>query len=125
MFASGKAGWMNTYNRGVITTADFEIADLTLDGTYQELDLSSIVPANTGFVLVSIEVVNAQVSKMFVLAESDQTNWLGEHRLMIHFTNQQMNARVWFALGTDLKLRYKATQFGWATVNLTVMQWKK
>ena len=125
MFASGKAGGMNTFYRGLVETADFLMGDLTLDGTVQELDLSALVPAKTKFVQVAIEIASGQISKMFTISESDQTSWFGEYRMFIHFANQQMNARVWLALGTDLKLRYQVTQFGWTTLNITVMEWKK
>lgn len=64
-----KHGWTSFKARTPApTSADWEKANLTTDGTWQELDISAIVPEDTKLIAVWTEVKDDTVNKVLRLA---------------------------------------------------------
>ena len=64
MFFAKRAG-SKYVDKGVIVTNQFDIGDLTVDGGYYSLDLSSVIPANAKAVFLSIRIRSTSVNDAF------------------------------------------------------------
>ncbi len=124
MWASGTKASEATVYRGVITSADIRLGDLTADGSDRDLDLSALVPVGTKFVLVSITLISTTVGNSFLLKEVGHSEYDGDWRFICHVVSQSHMARVWFALDGDRKLIYSASGGTWVSVDISVLQWK-
>lgn len=75
MFASGSkvSGGHTIVYRGTVANPDFEAGDLTRDGSYHELDLSSIIPVGSFAALITTRVKCNAVGDYITLIHPDDS----------------------------------------------------
>ena len=69
---------VNFVDRGNTAAVDFDAGDLTDDGTFNELDLSSIVPAGATWVLLRCQINHSVVNFGLFFRKGGATTGAGE-----------------------------------------------
>jgi len=109
-------------DRGDPKAADYAIGDFTVDNTWRDLDLSSLVPAGARAVLLRVDIRDAATSKVFAIREKGN----GEAINIAQFSTQVANITVAGDLiaicDQDRVVQYKISA-GMDISNVTVGGW--
>lgn len=124
MFFS-KPGGMITYNRGDVDNADFNKTTLTADGSYHDLDLSSIIPAGTKFVQLEVSIIGFAAGKDVRFKEKGYTGLSVVHNMITPALAIQAFSRFWIGVDKNQKLRYYGIQHAFEMFDVTVVAWKR
>ncbi|MBA7654814.1 hypothetical protein ES703_62707 [subsurface metagenome] len=110
-------------DRGDPVGPDWQLVSFTVDGTWRDLDLSSIVPAGAKAVLFNLGMISGSMSSFFELRKKTNAN-----NIVRTFSNVQVASVV---QGYDLVtacsdariVQYKATSPGFLALELVVKGW--
>jgi hypothetical protein len=122
---SHAAGSGGTFvGRGDPTTKDFAIGDLGAQGSFNDLDLSSIVPEGAKAVLLYVEFNNSTTGKTVQLRKNGQTNGINVWYKETLFAGGSMFDEAVVELDSN---RYIETFYGgggvWNTFYISVRGW--
>lgn len=121
--ATGLAGRCDLVDRGDPDASDFAIGDLTIDGTWRDLDLSSVVPVGAKAVLLRVWVNSGAVASSFGLRKKGNSNTSNAG-----FINTQ-EAAVWnftdtvVSVDSNRKIQYNAEDVSWVGIYITIACW--
>lgn len=121
MFAVKKPG-LRYVSRGNPAAWDWTQATLTLDGTDQTLDLSSIIPVRAKIVQFHCMASNTVTGKHFTIRPYGNTNSIN----IIGLVTTVIGGAVYMDNGIECvaqKVTYKGTGGGAWTLNLVVRGW--
>lgn len=114
-------------DRGNLSSFDFAIGDLTKDGNWHDIDLSSILPAGAADKLVYIKTelrksVAGGASLTFkTKGNDDDINTFG---LISNAANATIMATGWVKCDSSRIIQYKASNIAtWTTMNVAVLGW--
>ena len=120
----GGAAQGNSYvDRGDPAAADFAVGDFTTDASWNDLDLSSIVPA--GAVAVHLYVVindNAAGSAM-LFRKNGNSNAFNIGRVATHVTGITESGDVITTLDSNRVIEYWGTNVAFVSIDVTVKGW--
>jgi hypothetical protein len=110
-------------DRGDPAAFDFAVGDLTTDGNWHDLDLSSIVPA--GAVAVHLRVyAEDDVLKMSVLfRKNGNSNTINAGRVQTYNANARTTDDVIVALDSNRIIEYLASNVVWIDIKIVVAGW--
>ncbi|MCK5616725.1 hypothetical protein KAR91_83460 [Candidatus Pacearchaeota archaeon] len=110
-------------DRGVAGDYDFDKGDLTEDGNWHNLDLSSIVPAGAKAVLIRGVVEDNLIGIEFLLRshETPSTHNVSAILTQVAFVGMALDMIV--HLDSNRIVEYKATNTIWSEIGLTVGGW--
>lgn len=121
--------WESIYSRGIYrdrgtySSFDFSQAELTTDGNWHTLDLSSIIDANAKAVSIRLKARSDIVgSKMrFRKTGTTMTGHTCEFRIQI--AGLDNNAHFTIGVDTDGKLDYNITDVVWDDISMVIRGW--
>ena len=110
-------------DRGDPASNDFEKEDLTTDGTWNDLDLSSIVPANAEAVLLYVAIDDDAVSSQIAFRKNGNTNEQALGRVRVQVANVYVDADMVISLDSNRVIEYKATNTTFTGISICVKGW--
>lgn len=100
---------------------DFDKTDLTTDGTWNSLDISSIVPANCEMVFVRVTVEDGTANLLFSLRKNS-TGTLGGFAMYTQVANITHSASG--SCGVDGQaIEYNAANTTWSSIYIDITGW--
>lgn len=113
------------YDRGLFNGDDFSQADLIADGSWRDLDLSSIIPVGTKAVHLHVRGADAIVGKILHICPSGIDTIAGHCSLRNQVANINIvNHRV-VGVSADRKIAYKMPPPIWDVLVIGVKGWWK
>jgi hypothetical protein len=104
--------------------ADFTDSGMTLNGAYQDMDLSSIIPTTTKAVLLSVKAQNNTVNKAMQFRKNGNSNSLSVSRFFIPAANGVFEGDFVVTADTGRIIEYSGDAGGtWSNVTVTVKGW--
>ena len=124
MFFSRRAG-VKLYSAGDLQDAQFAVGDFTKDGSYNELDISGIVPVGTKIILVFIKYLAAEQGKNFIFRPKGYTDY---YNALNDYTEQgslpyYKDGLIW--VSSDRIIEYNISAATWAIFDFTIRGWIK
>lgn len=110
-------------DRGDPAAYDFAKEDLTIDGSWHELDLSPYVPAIARAVIVMGHVEGGAVDWRIRFRKCGNSNEINHAGMDTLRANVQRHRSSIVAIGSDRKIEYNADNEAWTTLNLSVRGW--
>lgn len=120
---TGLVGKINLVDRGDPLPVDFTIYDLVPDATWQDLSLSSIVPAGALSVRLCVDLEDPDVSSWVAFRKKGNNNNVNISRLAIPVSDILFTRNVDVFCDTDIAIQYYATSSLWTTLSITVVGW--
>jgi hypothetical protein len=106
---------------GIAGYPDFNQNSFLQDGSWHDLDLSAIVPANAKLAIVSVTIINATAGKTISFRSKNGTNY-NYCSLVAQVAVQRIGNQFIIPLSGG-KIQFNADMTVWAEINLTVMGW--
>jgi len=110
-------------DRGDPSAYDYDKTDLTIDGVWNDLDLSSIVPAGAKAVLIAGHVEAASIGYTIKFRRKANTNEVNHAEMQTLRAGALRHRSAIVCLDTDRNIEYKADNQTWTTLSLTVRGW--
>lgn len=118
-------GGGSTYvDRGDPAAVDFAVGDLTTNGAWHDLDLSSIVPAGAKSVILYVAMRDTAADVIVIFRKNGNSNSInvgGVANEDSHATSQRGDIIV--ALDSNRVIEYFTTNTSIDTLNITVKGW--
>ena len=110
-------------DRGDPSAWDFSVGDLTTDGTWRDLDLSSIVPAGAKAVVIKLLIQDDTADYQFLLRENGNSNTYNilVSRILVADILHADESIV--AVDSARKIEYLATNTTWTRIDILVKGW--
>ena len=103
---------------------DWEEGALTTDGTYRDLDLSSIVPAGTTQVQLRVRLYNASLAYHVVyFRKKGETNGSVVVGCFTYDAGKEYDHTFWLSVDGDRKIQYSAQSATWDMLEIVVKAW--
>ena len=98
---------------------DFTLSDLTTDGAWRSLDISNIVPNNTEWIILNVNLKDDAPSSSIQLNGTGLTN---RNRLSIQsqVANVSKEAQGWVKIGSSRLLYYLADSLTFTNINIKI-----
>jgi hypothetical protein len=110
-------------DRGDPASGDFELGDFTIDSTYRDFDLSSIVPSNARAVLMTVVIRSSDGTGSFIgFRRNGNVNQATVPVLRTQSTVKNDNT-VTVAIGSDGLLEYIAGGTNITDLGVTILGW--
>ena len=110
-------------HRGDPSSNDWAVGDFTTDGTWNDLDASSIVPANTAAILFRLVLIDDAVGSTFLLRKNGNAQTVVVDGLATIVANVGVRSNVICACDANRVVEYYGTAVAFATINLSVLGW--
>lgn len=122
MFFAGRRGH-RFVDRGDPASVDFAVGDLTADGDYHDLDLSSIIPKNAKLVLLRLVINNAFELQTTRFRKNGNSNAIADFYYMLLTPNSDMGISAVLPCDENGVIEYNIGNVAWASYDVTVAGW--
>ncbi len=99
---------------------DFTEADMTTDGTFRSLDISSIVPSGTEWIIVTVNADDNLVDQTLNLNGTGTSNF-NRLTLSTQVANQNIAKHGWIKINPQRLLYYQASSTTWTNINIKIV----
>ena len=120
---TGLAGRADYVDRGDPAAYDFTKNDFTTDGTWQDLDLSTIVPAGAKAVHVLVVQSDDAAFSTFYMREKGNSNTYNKDALVTQVANVSIAASFLVTCDADRTVQYQAANLSWTALSMVVRGW--
>jgi len=110
-------------SRGDPDNWDFETSDFVTDGTWRDLDLSSIVPEGASAVLISGNMLDNTVGLLFSFRQNGVSSGSTAMRAYIQASNIDYGFCWTLPVDACRKVEYYATNTTWTRIRISVAGW--
>lgn len=110
-------------DRGDPAVVDFDQNDLTKDSNWYDLDLSSIVPANTKAILLSVFGAATATNKIIAFRKNGNANEYNAGRLDTQAAGVRLDSQILVACDSSRVVEYFASTATWLYIGITVCGW--
>lgn len=124
MFFSRRAGSKYT-DRDNVASVDFLSGDLTKDGAWHELDLSSIIPAGTKLVMLRTLVIGLATIAALKVKTKTNADDINVDVSSMETTGSPKEDTLWVKPDADGVIEYWLSAVSYVTITLTVGGWFK
>lgn len=125
MFASGSkiVGGGEYIDRGDPASHDFTIGNFVTNGNWQDLDLSSIIPANVKLVSLFVSVNDDLLGSGIVFRKKGNNSVANVCKVKCLVINADIEFDLVVSPNGDKIIEYLATNTGFTTIYTTVRGW--
>ena len=124
--AAGIASSGSTYVPRLGTSNwDFETGDFTLDGNWNDLDLSDLVPGNAKLVHVLVYLRGTTSSACLGVKSFVDTGTQGTHIIQAQYTEVTLWANLTIPIGSNGQIKYAELAGSIIGLKITVIGWWK
>jgi hypothetical protein len=113
------------FDRGDPSAYDFTLGDLTTNGTWQDLDLSSIVPEDAIAVVLRVSIQDDATNNVLRFRKNGNSNTHSMQVVNTQVADLVNNAQFIVFCDTDRVIEYYATNTTWTAINIVVTGWFK
>jgi len=110
-------------DRGDHSAHDFSVGDLTTNGAWHDLDLSSIVPAGAKAVLLMVGMSDDAANRIVVFRKNGNTNTFNMSSISNHVTNIPNYGDLIVPCDTNRIIEYLADNATFTSININVKGW--
>ena len=110
-------------DRGDPATVDFGLTDLTADGTWRDLDLSSIIPAIARGVMIELDIESGHSDNEVILRKYGNSNEINHTGAVTKTNNKDQHKTCIVATTNDRIIEYKADTADWTVINIAIRGW--
>lgn len=110
-------------DRGDPAAYDWAKEDLTLDGAWHDLDLSTLIPAGAKAVFIMGHLKGAGAEWGIKFRKKGNTNEINHGGMQTLRANITRHRSSTVAVGSDRVIQYKADNEAWTTLDLSVRAW--
>ena len=110
-------------DRGDPATVDFDKDDLTIDGDWHELNLSSIVPSIARAVLLEVDIEAGHIDMEVIFKKVGNTNDINHTGAITKTNNKDQHKTCIVQLTSTRIINYKASVETWTTINISIRGW--
>ncbi len=120
------ASWEGTglADRGDNAAWDFDEDDLTEDGNWNDLDLSSIVPSGATAVLLGVDITDDAVGSTILLRKNGNSNEVNMGIVRTQIAGVERSADRIVFCDVNQVIEYQATAVVWSSILFTVRGWR-
>lgn len=121
--------WNDIYAKGIFrhrgdpTDYDYEKTDFTTDGTWHELDLSSIVPENAKGVTLALRIRTSTINRAASFRRAGQAQPFNSARFTTQVADQVFTGDIIVAVDANRKIEYNFSNITWDLIYVTVKNW--
>lgn len=112
-------------DRGDASSVDFAVGDLTTDGNWNDLDISSIIPNEAKAVLLSLKVQDNAAGSQVLFRVKGNSNAYNISGIITQVSGVDIIQDLICPCDTDRTLQYKASNLTFDTIDITVKGWWK
>ena len=117
-------GTGGTYvDRGDPAAWDWIDANLTTDGNWNDLDLSSIVPVGAKTVLLRVRIIDDATDKAIQMRENGNSNGYNVAALVTLVANLSIEGNFIVGCDADRVIEYNASNTSWTNIDICVRGW--
>lgn len=114
--------WSQLVERGSRSASDWDDGDLTTDATWNDLDLSSIVPAGAAFVLLRVSFDDNAVGSLLQFRKNgDSSSYNPIVRTQV--VNIVVDAELLIACDSSRVIEYYGSNLTFNAISITVLGW--
>ena len=123
--SSGLPSWAarGIVDRGDPSAADYTLGDFTTDFTWNDLDLSGIVPAGATFVVISGNINDNAVGSSLQFRKNGNSNNFNSGSVRTQVASATIDFRLIIACDSNRVIEYRASNLTFTTINVTVVGW--
>ena len=110
-------------DRGDPAAIDFTTSHFTTDGTYRDLDLSSIVPAGAVAVSLSVLIYDNAAGSFFGFRKKGNSNDVNRARIRTQVSNEVIEGDLVVAVDKDRKVQYIGSNLTFSEIDVVVKGW--
>lgn len=112
-------------DQGDSTSVDFAVGDLTTDGTWNDLDLSSLIPKDARWVILQVEVKDDAAGSVMQFRKNGNYNAINISQIATQVANVSTYADLMVQVDTKGKIEYKGSNLAFTTINITIKGYMK
>lgn len=110
-------------DRGDPAAFDFDKTDLITDGTWHDLDLSTIVPAGAKAILASILINDELIERSLMFRKKGNVNIFNRSLIYTQVSNIYNSLDLVIPVDADRKIQYRGEAIVWVAIYVTVKGW--
>lgn len=110
-------------DRGTASGVDFSLSDFTRDSNWHDLDLSSLVPANTKQVWAVLAVRSTIIGRYCQFKNPDHPGNNNAAQITIQVASNFLVDDIHFQLDANRNVTYLFYSTGWTHIYLTIRGW--
>lgn len=111
------------HDRGDPASVDFQVGDLVTDGTWRDLDLSSIVPVGATAVSLKVALQDDAVNSAVLFRKNGNSNIFTSPAIDTQVANVTIRSNLIVSCDTNRIIEYNASNLTFTTINITVLGW--
>ena len=125
MFASGAktTQGMTFVDRGDPAGYDWVVGSLTTNGTWHDLDCSSIVPVGAKAILFQATIKDDLEGQALYLRKNGNSNSANTSKIETQVGNLNNTANLISFCDSDRKIEYQAANTTWSVINIVIKGW--
>lgn len=113
------------HDRGDPAAHDYTQATLTTDGSWNNLDLSGIVPAGAKTVLLRVILRDGAIGQSLAFRKNGNANTVNAAEVVNQVANINLDTDVMVSCDTDRVIEYNGSNVVWDVIRMTVRGWWK
>lgn len=121
--ATGLAGRINYVDRGDPSENDFNVGDLTADGSFHDLDLSSIIDAGSKLVLLRVFLQDDAVQMSLIVRKNGNSNDRATNRIRTQVSNVGIQGIFLVSPDSSGLIEYRLSNTSFTTITINVLGW--
>lgn len=120
---SGIDGRVNYVDRGDLSFWDFVSLNFTLDGNWNELDLSSILPKGDILVRFKLSITDNAINSLMEFRKNGNSNEINIASSRTQVADITCETDLSVMCDSDGIIEYRATNTSWSSIGLAVLGW--
>lgn len=112
----------NYEDRGDASAYDFAVGDLTTDGNWNQLDLSTIIPSGTKLVIISASLNDDTIGDI-KFRTNGNSNGINVGTIKHHIATEEDINEILVKPDSNQIIQYNATNKTWTQINIIIRGW--
>jgi len=122
-YLGSSSGIDHYVDRGDPSNVDFQIGDFITDGTWHDLDLSSIVPAGAKAVHLWLNIKDDVAGSQFRIRKKGNINDFNRLSQVTQVSDVYISTDSFVSIDSDRKVQYKGDNVTFTNIQITVRGW--
>lgn len=115
--------WGEYEDRGNATGYDWDETDLTTNGDWHALDLSSVIPQDTKLVLLRVTVEDDVINRQLFFRQYGNDNTFNASVAYTQVADQSISFDCIIAVDSERRVEYLASNATWTRIDILVKGW--
>lgn len=112
-------------DRGDVSAVDYDVTDLTTDGSWYDLNLNSTIGADAKFVILTVSVQDDATGSDVLFRKNGNSNSINISKISTQAVDVEISADLIVPVDDNGIIEYKTDNLTYDTINITVKGWGK